>query len=369
MEDYLRQSQVFERRIGVRPLPRKEARYLFFRMAGPIMQAKLQRHVDLTKVPATFIHGNPLIDNYVKTSRGSAMMDFDRSRIGPYCWDIIRFLSSLSLRRESNDGFLDRRVIEYFIDAYITHFLHPEIPHKQLKMLKDVRPEKWQLSTRDYLRSNKKWAKKMHDFRLNSKGESTTALLTKFLASRNELNLLNEYYVDVVGLTPGSLGKKHYIYSLLPKNPDSRVDAILLDIKEVYEEKNSRFFYSPFDHHGLRMIEASKIFADGMEERLGYCTHQGKQYWGRQIPSFAVKVKKLLDKDELCDFACSVGSELGKGHRKGIKDPKMVDVIEKDFTQNFDRYYKISKLFTFEISLAFEAMRRKIELYQNYKNW
>lgn len=369
MEDYLRQSQVFQKRLGIAPLPRKEARYLFFRLAGPIMQNKLQRFVDLTKVPTTFIHGNPHIDNYVRTSRGSAMMDFDRSRMGPYCWDIIRFLSSLSLRRESSDGFLDRRVIEYFIDAYIVHFLNPEIPHKQLKMLKEAKPEKWQVSTRDYLRANKKWARKMHEFRLDPKSESTTSLLHKFLESRNELTLLNEYYVDEVGLTPGSLGKKHYIYSLLPKNPDSRVDTILLDIKEVYEEKNTRFFYSPFDHHGLRMIEASKIFADGMEERLGYCTHQGKQYWGRQIPHFAVKVKKFLDKDELCDFACSVGSELGKGHRKGLRDPKMVEVIEKDFTQNFDRYYKISKFLTYELALAFEAMRRKIALEKDYKSW
>jgi glycolate oxidase len=43
--------------------------------------------------------------------------------------------------------------------------------------------------------------------------------------------------------------------------------------------------------------------------------------------------------------------------------------IEKDFQVNFDRYLKISKLFTFEISLAFEAMRRKIQLYQDYKGW
>ena len=342
---------------------------MFFRLAGPIMQAKLQRFVDLTKVPTTFIHGNPHIDNYVRTFRGSAMMDFDRSRMGPYCWDIIRFLSSLSLRRENEGGFLDRRVVEYFLDAYYVHFLNPDIPHKQLKMLKEAKPDNWQLTTRDYLRSNKKWAKKMRDFHINSKSEATVQLLHKFLESRNEMNLLNEYYLDEAGLTPGSLGKKHYIYSLLPKNPDSRLDAILLDIKEVYEEKNNHFFYSPFDHHGLRMIEASKIFADGMEERLGYCTFHGKQYWGRQIPSFAVKVKKFLDKDELCDFAYSVGSELGKGHRKGAKDQKTIDLIEKDFLANFDRYYKISKLFTFEISLAFEAMRRKIRLYQDYKGW
>lgn len=369
MEEYLRQAQIFQKRLSLDPMPRKQARYLFFRMAGPIMQNKLQRFVDLTKVPSTFIHGNPHVDNYVRTFRGSAMMDFDRSRIGPYCWDIIRFLSSLALRKEDNDGFLDRRVIEHFLDAYIVHFLHPDIPHKQLKMLKEVKLERWQTSTKEYLKANKRWAKKMHDHRINSRSEATQQLLLRFLESRNETNLLNEFYIDEVGLTPGSLGKKHYIYSLLPKNPDSHVDAILLDIKEVYEEKNNRFFYSPFEHHGQRMIEASKIFADGMEERLGYCTFQNKQYWGRQIPSFAVKVKKFLDKEELCDFAYSVGSELGKGHRKGLKDPKHAELIEKDFLANFDRYYKISKLFTYELSLSFEAMRRKIQLYQDYKGW
>src|SRR5690606_2541076 len=123
---------------------------------------------------------------------------------------------------------------------------------------------------------------------LGPKSEQILQLLQNFLASRHEVNLLNEFYLDEAGLTPGSLGKKHYILSLLPKNPDSHKDAILLDIKEVYEEKNNRFFYSPVEHHGLRMIEASKVFADGMEERLGYCTFNNKQYWGRQIPSFAV---------------------------------------------------------------------------------
>lgn len=369
MEEYLRQGQIFQKRLSLNPLPRKEARYLFFRMAGPIMQAKLQRFVDLTKVPVTFIHGNPHVDNYVHTFNGSAMMDFDRSRLGPYCWDIIRFLSSLSLRREDEGGFLYRSVVEHFLDAYYIHFLNPEIPHKQLKMLKEARPEKWQLSTREYLRSNKKWAKKMRDFPIAPRSESTTQLLQKFLASRNELHLLNEYYIDEAGLTPGSLGKKHFILSLMPKNPDSHQDAILLDIKEVYEEKNNRFFYSPWEHHGQRMIEASKIFADGMESRLGFCTHQGKQYWGRQIPPFAVKVKKFLDKNELCDFAASVGSELGKGHRKGLKDPRLVELLEKDFLTSFDRYYKISKLFTYELNLAFEAMRRKIKLYEDYRGW
>jgi hypothetical protein len=369
MEEYIRQSDVFQKRLGIRPLPKREALYLFFRMACPLMQSKFHRFVDLSKVPVTFIHGNPHIDNYVKTLRGSAMMDFDRSRMGPYCWDIIRFLSSLSLRREDSDGFLDRKVVEYFLDAYIVHFLHPDIPSKQLKLLKTVEPEKWQMTTKDYLRSNRRWARKMRDYPLSPAASGPNALLKAFLQNRHEASLLSDYEVSEIGLTPGSLGKQHYIFALNPKNPDSHLDSILLDIKEVYIEKNTKFFFSPTAHHGERMILASKLFADGMEERLGFCTFEGKQYWGRQIPSFAIKVKKYLDEEEQCDFAYSVASELGKGHRKALKDPKIIELLEKDLLDNFDKYYKISKLFTYELSLAFEATLRKIKLYQDFRSW
>ena len=369
MNEYIHHSDSFQKRLGTEKVSPREERYLLFRMAGPLMQGKLHRLMDLTKVPVTFLHGNPHLDNYVKTMRGAAMIDFDRSRMGPYCWDIIRFLSSLSLRRASQDGFLDRKVVEHFIDAYIVHFLHPEIPAKQLRILKSVGPEKWQMTSRDYLNSNRRWAKKMRDHRLSPSDPQVIGLLHGFLASRNETDLLNDFAIEEVGMTPGSFGKLHYIYALLPKNSDSRLDAIILDIKEVYQEKNTRFFYSPFDHHGLRMIEASKIFADGMEERLGYCTHQGKQFWGRQVPSFAVKVKKFLDKEEQCDFAYSVGSELGKGHRKGIKEPKIAEQLEKDFVQNFDKYLKVSKLLTFELKLAYEAIKRRNKLYHDFRSW
>jgi uncharacterized protein (DUF2252 family) len=369
MEEYIRISSLFEKRLASESLSRRQQRYLLFRIGGPVMQGKLHRFVNLSKVPVTFIHGNPHVDNYVRTFRGSAMMDFDRSRLGPYCWDIIRFLGSLSLRRGESDRFLDRRVVEHFIDAYITHFLHPDIPAKQLKMLKGAEPEKWQLTTREYLTANRRWARKMRQHRLDPKREDVKTLLEKFLESRQELSLLNEFKIDEVGLTPGSLGKEHYIFSLTPKNPDSHMDPILLDIKEVYYEKNNKWFFSPWEHHGQRMIEASKVFADGLEERLGFCSLNNKQYWGRQIPSFAVKVKKFLDKDEQCDFAYSVGSELGKGHRKGLPNPEHAALIEKDFLQNFDHYYKVSKLLTLELALAYESITRKIKLYQNFRSW
>ena len=117
------------------------------------------------------------------------------------------------------------------------------------------------------------------------------------------------------------------------------------------------------------MIEASQIFAPDMEQRLGHCTFKNEQYWGRQVPSFAVKVKKFLNLDEQCDFSYSVGSQLAKGHLKGCHQNGGAIEIEKDFTKNFDKYFKISKFLTYELILAYEAMKRKIQLEKDFKAW
>ena len=369
MEDYLRRSHLFEKRLQAQSVNGKAARFLFFRMMGPAMQAKIARFLDLSKIPTVFLHGNPHLDNYVKTYRGAGMVDFDRSRMGPYAWDIIRFLSSVSLRRQEDDGFLDRKVVEAFIDGYMSHFLNPDLPFRQIKMIKDAKPLKWQTTTREYLKSNKKWAKKMRDFPQSPNHPEIQSILKGFLENRNEMSLLQEYEISEVGITPGTLGKQHYIYSLLPKNPDSHSDAIILDMKEVYREKDTKFFYSPVPHHGERMILASKIFADGLEERLGFFDHNNKQYWGRQVPTFTAKVKGVLDKDEQMDVAYSVATQLGKGHRKSITDPRVAIELEKDFVQNFDTYYKISKLLTYELSLTFTALMKRNRLYQDFKKW
>jgi len=356
MEEYFKRSDSFLKRLKGSKIPKKEEKYLLFRMGGPIMQARLPKIIDLSRVPITFLHGNPHIDNYARTMRGSAMLDFDRSRMGPYCWDIIRFLSALSLRREDEKGFLDRIVVEHFIDGYYVHFINPEIPAKQLKMLKQVKPEDWQLSTKNYLQANKRWAKKMRDFKIDPKTDRARGLLDEYLKSRGEQYLMEQYNLSEVGECPGSFGKIHYIFSLTPKNPDSHLDSIILDIKQVYAEKDTKYFTNPYPHHGQRMIEASKVFADGFEERLGFCTYKGEQYWGRQVPCFGIKVKKFLNKAEQCDFAYSVGSELGKGHRKGLKDPAAAADLEKDFQANFDKYLRIARFYTEELNLAFETM-------------
>ena len=367
MEEYLSISPAFQKRLRLQGETRYKAnRILFFRMVGPLMQARLSKYVDLSKVPRVFLHGNPHIDNYVRTFRGSALLDFDRSRMGPWCWDMIRLLSSLSIWSKKDKGFLERETIDAFIEGYFTHFLNPEIPFKQLRLLKDVKPQKWQTNSREYLDAGKKGSRRMRQYPLDKRNPKTQAILKSYLQSRNELTLLDEYYVDEVGSTPGTLGKRHFIFALMPKNPDSLKDAIVLDIKEVYAEKDTRFFQNVWPHHGQRMIAASRIYADGVEQRLGYATVEGQQYWGRQVPSFAEKVEKFLDEDEQTDAAYSIGSQLGKGHRRSLVTAADVKAVEVDFTQNFDAYLKISHMFTNEVRLAYDFMIAKQRLYKAF---
>lgn len=367
MEEYLRISPAFQKRLRLEGEGRYKAnRVLFFRMIGPLMQARLSKFGDLTKVPRVFLHGNPHMDNYVRTFRGGALLDFDRSRMGPWCWDMIRFLSSLSVWSKRDKGFLPKEVVLGFLDAYYTHFLHPDIPYKQLKLLKEVKPEKWQLNSRAYLVANKKWALKMRHFPLDRKNPKAQAILKSFLQSRAETALLDEYYVDEIGATPGTLGKKHYIFSLLPKNPDSLSDAIIFDIKEVYAERDTRFFQNIWPHHGQRMIAASRIYADGVEQRLGWASVENQQYWGRQIPTFAKKIDQFLDDEELVDAAYSVGSQLGKGHRRSLVTALDAKAVEVDFVQNFDTYLKVAHMFTNEVRLAYDFMMAKQSLYRAF---
>jgi hypothetical protein len=64
-----------------------------------------------------------------------------------------------------------------------------------------------------------------------------------------------------------------------------------------------------------------------------------------------------------------VGSELGKGHRKGLRNPQDAERLLKDLEKNFDQHLKVSKFLAFELNLAFEAMRRKLQLYQDFRSW
>ena len=322
-----------------------KASHLIFRVLGPQYQGSYSSNPVIRDAPKAFIHGNPHMDNYVRTLFGSGMVDFDRSRIGPYCWDLIRFLSSLQLSSKTPEKSVSARVFKYLKKSYRNSFEHPEILYTAPSFLARLKPTSTQLSTKTYLAAQKKWAKKLNLYIVDKDDSFIQDVLHLFLKSRKDEGLLSFFRLAKAARCKGSLGKEHILCCLVPIKQKKRRDAILLDIKETYTEENTDVFYSPVKHQGLRMIQAANLYAPNIEQRLGYFSYQGKDYWGREVPSFNAKLKEPLRRHEQEELAWAVGAQLGRAHAlSSVSEPHRI-------LEHFKKHQKEIHNLAYEMSI------------------
>ena len=364
MDHYINLEDTQLKRVTDKLDDTEKAQFLFFRLMGPVLQRRIAGLIDMQKVPRVFIHGNPHLDNYAKTPTGAGMIDFDRSRLGPYAWDIIRFYASLALRQENGKKIkLPTKVYEAFKEGYLSRLYNADLFYQTPAIMSRIVAEPEQMTTRGYVKSKGKWSRKMQRNSLPNDDKTVLALLDGYVENSNQAHLYSNYKLAEVGIVPGSLGKLHYILLLVPKKDEDKYDDILLDIKETYTEEDDEWFSNPTDHHGLRMIKASMLYAPGVETGMSYCTIGKKQFWGREIPAFKGKIPKELEAFDLADVAYSVGSQLGRGHRRSCKafDPKLV---ETHFTENHAEIEKIAQFLNRELLLGYEFLEKSAKLEQ-----
>ena len=171
--------------------------FFYFRTICIRMQERFAQIFNHADIPRVFLHGNPHLENYVKTDKAAAMVDFDRSRIGPYAWDIVRLLSSISMRKQKGDKkFLPDIVIDYFYEGYLRSFNNTEMDYKQLSGLNQIRPQEWEKTVNNYLKTDNKWAKKIKENPLRTDDPFVEGVLLSYLESRKELSLLEKYKIE-----------------------------------------------------------------------------------------------------------------------------------------------------------------------------
>ena len=331
--------------------------FLFFRKMAMRTQARFVELIDHKNIPKVLIHGNPHTENYVITKDGAGMVDFDRSRIGAYAWDIVRFLSSLSLKREEQDKkeLLPAIVLEYFKEGYLRSFFAPTLPFKGFSHTEfdKVQYKVWYDSTSDYLEANKKWSKRLRENPIKEKNKALNKILEGYLESRYEKDLLDQYNIEEAGTAEGTFGNSRYL-AVLTHKKDKKADNIFVEVKTVYQDKDTQYYYNPYKHHGLRMIKASNIYAPKLEQRLGYTTYDGVEYWGRELPTANAKIKEKLDTLEQLDIAYSVGTQLGKAHRRTLTDSAKPKHLERHFLENYDLLCSIGQQLNQELEDFFK---------------
>jgi Uncharacterized protein conserved in bacteria (DUF2252) len=178
-------------------------------------------------------------------------------------------------------------------------------------------------------------------------------VLRGYLESRNELHLLETYHIEGIGQAMGSFGNRRYLILLAPKdNPNGELDRIFLDIKTVYQDADNEFYKNPFPHHGQRMIKASELYAPNIELRMGFCTYNGTEFWGRQIPPFTIKPKDKMSVIQQLDFAYSVGSQIGQAHAKTLQNGATVEQLYAHLKDNYSRFTELAIQMNTEIIAA-----------------
>lgn len=316
-------------------LHEKRGAHFYFRNMLLPMQTRFAELMDMASTPRALLHGSPHIDNYAKSGKGAAMVDFDRSRVGPYTWDLVRLMVSLSLRRKKDTkGLLDKDVLKRLKKGYLRGFRHPDRPFSEVRELKDIEPEADELSTNAYLKANKKWAKEMRRNALPADDDAIVTLVNGWAAGRGD-GILNDYYIEEAGRGQGSMGFRGlFLVVLAPKDKKAGLDRILLNIKATRTDPDTEWYKSPYGSEAERMRAAAELYAPGWELRAGGAVLDGVEYYARQLDPLNAKLKKMLNADLQEDFAYAVGTQLGRAHRlslDGATPAELEDHLESNF--------------------------------------
>ena len=137
------------------------------------------------------------------------MVDFDRSRIGPYAYDLVRFLISVSLcRLERDENLLHPIILDHFRRGYLFGLLCRERAFEEMQSLRNQKPKNWQKDTTSYLDAGKKWARRLDTYGVRTRRRHLH-MLEDYLKNRNETELLESYNISRLAEVPGSMGKLH----------------------------------------------------------------------------------------------------------------------------------------------------------------
>ncbi len=304
-----------------------------FRKLQANVQAAMHEQLNTEDYPKVFLHGSTHIDNYTQTLSGMGMIHFDRAYVGPYAWDVVCFLLSLSLRHQHN---LDKPHVHKnflkFHQGYLEGINNNDY-YDSIPVIEQTDLKPWHIDNRAYIEHAKKWVIKSHQQQIDINDPICNSLLKQYFSSRHEEN---NYHTASVAFARGEAHVNHFIYILLRGDDEYR----LVDIKPTrhYLNDSAEFtkqYDNPYAHHGKRMIVASQLYAPGVTADEGYASINGQHYWGRAVPTLNKKFKGMLTPDCAESLAYAVGTQLGRAHSLSVID---LDVkrLQHHFNEHFN---------------------------------
>jgi len=284
----------------------------YFRALVLPMRDRLAELSELSTVPRVLLHGNAHIDNYSKLGDSWAgLFDFDHACGGPYTWDIVRFLVSVSLKENDfSTPFIKWGVLENFRTGYLDGLLKSD-PSPDNSNSPPFAEDWFEAEVSSPEHFLKKRIREMEAHPLDPEGQEVNVLLDSYRSQKcfETSDFLRQAKVLQAGLTQNWNGRERILLLLRSAEKD-----LLFDFRPVFQDpENSNF--SKFDRSSnvSDMIVASHIYAPKVGEHEAVFTYKGVEWFGREIPMKKSKLQKRLTEDQLRAFVNSCGYQLGQG--------------------------------------------------------
>lgn len=284
------------------------------------MRERMAQLVNLSETPTVLLHGNPHLNNYSLIDDNACMNDFDRTAIGPYSWDLARFLVSLSLKSDNDAyGFIKPGIISRLFEGYEWGLLRFNSKFIQVQNKSAFEQEI----------DSTFFDKRMKELRKNSidvNNQILQRLIALYIIELKE-DILKDYDLISAGkLSTWARGRDRYM-ALFVKKRKSAYDIreeqnldLIIDFKPAVVDPEDKYFKNAFKptEAGKKMIVASQIYCPGMGKREAAFTMDGVGWWGRELPRYNRKLRGEISEEIQRELAFSVGSQLGRGHALSI---------------------------------------------------
>jgi hypothetical protein len=289
--------------------------------------ARFQEH--LGEIPNVNLHGDPHLENYAITERGSGLTDFDDATIGPMVIDLVRFGVSIHLACRTN-GWEDKAepIVKRFLSSYGAALENPELTIPPPELVRRVRV-RFTTDRESLLAERQKLmeplGQPLEDFKPGYK--------QYVVQMKTQHPNLPPYFFDIkkAGRLKTGIGSaldEKYLLRVEGSTKNNE-DDLILEIKEIrsirgiscilLSKKNplrpivmqARLAYEPYRYAGF-IVTARKEKAP-----------RGKTFWVHEwydnYHELSIRTSFQTPKD-IHDVALDVGVQLGLGHPRHITD-------------------------------------------------
>ena len=299
---------------------RRDPHHYFRYLAGEFVSREC--HV-ASRGPLVNLHGDAHVEQYLVTSLGRGLGDFDEATTGPVEIDLVRLATSLRIagRMRSWDA---RALWNRFLEGYVAALSDPSTRAPEPSFVARTRSG----FHRDHARLLA-WCDTLFEPIGDDEQARVEVALTRYVDSLLERrpDLERESFTIVrVGRHGLGVGSRHLTnYLIRARGPtDAPEDDLILEAKAVSTNPDATCLPTANRADPLRILVADARLAYAPYQDVGAVDIDGQPYWIHEWVDDYVEVEledDTLDETQMSELIYDMGVQLGLGHPRGISEP------------------------------------------------